>query len=214
MIKDGIFKSGEDDKILIPAPKYDSREDTRLLIPFTEERHIGFMDKSHKVIVPPKYNMYYEECYSENDYIVVEKIVRNWVPNKGESFQHLQGLINHKGETIFPCEYTKISPAKDPKKNIFTVKHPHEGCAVVTVDGEMIIPYGEYQDISGYTKGFARVRQNGKYGIIDETGKVVVPIEYSTIWNFYKKDWYATKLEKDGKRYDFWFMDKRITLFD
>lgn len=209
-----MFKSGEDDKILIPASQHNNSVDTRVLIPFTDKRLIGFMDKSNTVIVSPKYTMYYGDSYTENDYIVVEKFVRNQMSNKGENILHLQGLINYRGEIIFPCEYTKISPAKETENNIFTIKHPQEGCAVVTVYGEKIISFGEYQDISGYTKGFARVRQNGKYGIIDETGVVVVPLEYSTIWDFYEQDWYATQLVKEGKKYNFWFKDKRITPFD
>ena len=32
--------------------------------------------------------------------------------------------------------------------------------------------------------GLARVEKNDKYGFIDKTGKVVIPLEYDDAWNF------------------------------
>lgn len=215
MIKGEIFKPGGYDKVLVPASLYDSSKETRLLVPFTNGRSIGFMDKNNIVIVPPEYSAYYGDCYNRNDYIVVEKPFVEWVSyNQGNSIQYLQGLINYKGETVFPCEYIYILPAYGTENNIFTIKHPQEGWAVVTVDGEEVVSFGKYQEIAGFTQGFAKVKQNGKYGIIDEAGEVVVPIEYDFIRTFYAEKWYATKLGKGGKKYNFWFKDKRITLFE
>lgn len=214
MIKGDMFKSGKYDKILVPAAQYDSNEDVRLLIPFTNGRNIGFMDKDNIVVVPPEYSAYFGDCCNENDYIRVEKAIIDWSSyNRGDNIQYLQGLINYKGEVVYPCEYTYILPAYGTESSIFTVKHPQRGWAVVTGNGVKIVSFGEYQEITGYTQGFARVTQNGKYGIIDEAGEVVVPTEYDSIWKFYTKDWYSTKLEKDGIKYDFWFKDKRITPF-
>lgn len=215
MIKGEFLKPGGYSKILVPASQYDISKDIRLLIPFTNGRDIGFMNKNNIVIVPPMYSSYYGDCYDENDYIRVEKPIIDWVSyNQGDSIRYLQGLINYKGEIVFPCEYTYILPAYGTENNIFTIKHPQEGWAVVTADGEEVVSFGEYQEIAGFTQGFAKVKQNGKYGIIDEAGEVVVPIEYDFIRTFYAEKWYATKLGKGGKKYNFWFKDKRITLFE
>lgn len=215
MNKGETFELGAYDKILVPNSLYNNSEDKRLLIPFTNGRKIGFMDKNNVVIVPPEYSAYYGDCYNENDYVRVEKAFIDWVSfNHGTSIQYLYGLIDYKGEIVFPCEYLRILPAYGTESNIFTIQHPQEGWAVVTADGEEIISFGEYQEISGFNKGFAQVKQNGKYGIINEAGELVVPVEYDTIQNFYSQQWFAAKLEKSGKKYNFWFKDKRITLFN
>lgn len=215
MIKGEEFKPEGYDKVLVPASQYDSNKDIRLLIPFTNGRRIGFMNKDNIVVVPPEYSAYYGDCCNEKDYIVVEKTATGRVPyNRSNGFPYLQGLINYKGEVVYPCEYTHILPAYSTENHIFTVEYPQKGWAVVNAYGEKIVSFGEYQEISGYTQGFARVKKNGKYGIIDEAGEVIVPIEYNTIWNFYMKDWYATQLAKEDKKYNFWLKDKRVTPFD
>ena len=44
-----------------------------------------------------------------------------------------------------------------------------------------------------------------KWGIIDETGKEVLPTEYDEIWKFYGKNRLSTKVVRDGVEYDICF---------
>ena len=41
-----------------------------------------------------------------------------------------------------------------------------------------------YQDCSDFREGMARVKKNGKWGLIDKTGEVIMPVEYDKIWDF------------------------------
>lgn len=74
------------------------------------------------------------------------------------------------------------------------------------VDGSVVVPFGKYNWIDGYDNGLARVKigtatngqkENGnKWGLIDENGNEVLPIEYDDIWAFYDKKRTTTKVVK------------------
>lgn len=54
--------------------------------------------------------------------------------------------------------------------------------------------------MDGFTNGYARVCKNEKWGIINEKGEVVLPLEYNSIWKFYgKPELQSTKVVKDSK---------------
>ena len=44
-----------------------------------------------------------------------------------------------------------------------------------------------------------------KWGIINEKGEEVLPVEYDSVWNFYGKKKKYTKVEKDGEAHDVYF---------
>ena len=52
-----------------------------------------------------------------------------------------------------------------------------------------VLPYSEfiapkYEDASAFYEGLAAVKQNGKWGYIDETGKTVIPFQYDLALQF------------------------------
>ena len=49
----------------------------------------------------------------------------------------------------------------------------------------------KYDVIKSFQNGFARVRNNDRWGIIDKTGKVVVEIIYDEIGDYYKNTTWA-----------------------
>jgi hypothetical protein len=75
---------------------------------------------------------------------------------------------------------------------------------VIDLNGNVIVPFGRYDYIDGFDRGFARVLVNiptspgsRKCGIINEQGEEVLPVEYDNIWNFYGKDYDTIIVEKD-----------------
>ena len=79
---------------------------------------------------------------------------------------------------------------------------------VVNSDDEIVVPFGKYDWIDGYDSGLARVKIGkasketsgiNKWGIINEKGEEVLPVEYDNIWNFVGKGRYSTRVEKGGK---------------
>lgn len=85
---------------------------------------------------------------------------------------------------------------------------------VIDNTGEMIVPFGKYAWISGFDHGLARVKdifgdesidletgktEKAKWGIINEMGEEVLPVEYDTIWNFFQKGRNNTKVVLNGE---------------
>lgn len=51
-----------------------------------------------------------------------------------------------------------------------------------------------------------------KWGIINEKGEEVLPVEYDNIWNFLGKNRYSTRVEKDGQAEEIYFHDLNPSL--
>ncbi len=188
-------------KILVPASSYNMQDDKRLLIPFTSGDEIGFVDKEGVIVVKPQFTMYYGDCYDESDNIRVAVDYLYGFPRSGGRVatykRPMYWLINFKGETIFEPSFFSLIPAIGNKK-LYTVQDKNLGYAVLNIDGTEVVPYGKYSYIDGFDKGLARVKignvtngqkNNGnKWGLINENGDEVLPIEYDDMWSFYGKN--------------------------
>lgn len=209
MEKEEILSVNQYTKFLVPASSYNMQDDNRLLIPFTSGDKIGFVDKEGAIVVKPQFTMYYGDCYDESDNIMVAIDNLYGFPRSGGKVatykRPMYGLINYKGETIFEPSFCSLLPAIG-NKNLYTVQDKNFGYAVLNTDGTEVVPYGKYSWIDGFDNGLARVRignvtngqkENGnKWGMINENGKVVLPLEYDGIWAFYGKKRVTTKVVK------------------
>lgn len=193
-------------KVLIPAERHNFSVDKRLLIPFTNGDKIGFMNKDGVEVVKPLYTMYYDDCYDESDYTrVTIDYQYGYVRSGGKVACYkrpLFGLINSKGEYIFEPSFFGMAPSIG-NKNIYTVQKQDFQYGVISVDGTEIVPFGKYNWIDGFDKGLARViipngqkENENKWGLIDETGKEILPVMYDYIWPFYCRNRFSTKLVK------------------
>lgn len=220
MTKSKIYKPDKYSKILVPSEQYPYWDDNRLLIPFTSGRKIGFMNKNRVVVIPPKYSAYYGNCYTRDDYVRVEEMKAEWRgQNKANSIQFLEGLINYKGEEVYPCEYLGILPSFNPT-GLFTFISQRREYTVITAGGKEIVPYGKYTWIDGFDQGFARVKVGGssssldepeaRWGIIDESGNEVKHPELDYVWPFYGKNKLNVKLKQGDTTYVF-FLDTKTT---
>lgn len=211
MEKKEMLSVNQHTKILVPASSYNMQDDNRLLIPFTSGDKIGFVDKEGVIVVNPQYTMYYGDCYDESDNIKVAidhlyGFLRSGV-RVATYKRPMFGLINSKGETIFEPSFYSLVPAIGNKK-LYTVQNDNYQSAVLSIDGTEIVPFGKYNWIDGLDNGLARVKigstTNGlnandcKWGLIDENGKEVLPVEYDNIWTFYGKNRATTRVEKEN----------------
>lgn len=209
MEKEEILSVDQYTKFLVPASSYNMQDDNRLLIPFTSGDKIGFVDKEGAIVVKPQFTMYYGDCYDESDNIRVSvDCLYGFIRSGGRVATYkrpMYGLINYKGETIFEPSFYSLIPAIG-NKNLYTVQDKNLGYAVLNTNGTEIVPFGKYSWIDGFDKGLARVRignvtngqnENGnKWGLIDENGKEILPLEYDNIWTFYGKQRVTTKVVK------------------
>lgn len=191
--------------VLSPIENIDLSQDKRLLIPFITQHHkMGMMDKNRKVILPAVYDAICSDCYSKSDLIKVAMLHPYGFINRDNEVdarvKYHYGLIDISGNIILEVKYTSIFM---PISSSVYAVCSDEGNAVLNKSGEIIVPFKRYSYIDGFDGGFARVnvrddKGRQRWGMINEKGEEVLPLEYSNIWNFYGKGRLDTKIEKDG----------------
>lgn len=204
-----ILENGyKDAKILVPASSFKLESESRLLIPFTSFDKIGFMNKQGEVVVEPQYTMYYGDCYSPTDLIKVS-INESYGFLKSNNqvkcyTSPLYGLMNYKGEIVLDTMYRRLELAIGCG-NLATVQNKELKYGVIDLNGNVIVPFGRYDYIDGFDRGFARVLVNiptspgnCKCGIINEQGEEVLPVEYDRIWSFYGKPYDSIRVIHNG----------------
>lgn len=191
--------STSDIKIIVPIEAYRHESDKRLLIPYVESGKIGFTSPKGTIIVKPRYDVYYGDCYSESDYIKVginTSVRTSVVP--------IYGLIDYQGKEILPMGYYTILCSD----TVFTVRDVRYQYAVVNGSGDEIVPAGKYTWISDFYHGLARVTSNTQmtdgtdkklWGIINDKGEEVLPVTYTAIWNFSGKSVKWLHVEKENR---------------
>lgn len=205
-----MLSVGQHAKILVPASTYNIQDDNRLLIPFTSGDKIGFANKNGVVVVEPTFTMYYGECYDERDIIkVAVDNIYGFIRSGGDVATYkrpMYGLINSKGETLYEPLFYEIMPSIG-KDKLYTVQNTERQYAVLRMDGTEVVPFGKYHWIDGFDNGIARVNNGNKWGLINEKGKEVLPLEYDQIWNFYDRKRISTRVVKDNVDYDVVFSE-------
>ena len=203
-------------EIIVPAERYNIKNDDRLLIPYMQNHQIGFVNQMAEPIVEPVYDIYNGKILNENDLITVGKRYTYGFPRSNGDVQtydkYKWGVIDSKGTLIINCDYYSIS-ISDDNQLITLRKYNHEYC-VVDRNCNEIIPYGKYHLINGFTNGYARIK-HGKWGIIDQKGNIVLPTVYDEIWNF--DGWTklkSCKVIKDGIERRFVFATGKLEPFD
>lgn len=198
----------------VPASHYNVSKDKRLLIPFKKNHKIGFVNRQAEYVVDAKYDIVYGDAYNENSLIKVgvRYVFSRQYQVGGRIYTydtHKWGVIDDAGHTVIEPTYSGISISDD--KKLFSVKDFKKGSGVVTRDGKIIVPFGIYNFIDGFTKGFARVQKNGRWGIIDTQGNIALPAEYDAIWTFHEKsNLFSTKVFKDGIEKQFLFSSGKL----
>lgn len=188
-------------RIAVDFTDYDIEKDARLLIPFSYYQHYGMINKDGEVVVEPKFDRIIDSCRKEADVVRVGIFYTygfNRVTKEPSAYLRTKwGLLDSKGNFILEPEYKQIGVSDDSR--ILTIQHMDGQYEVISVDGDVIVPKGVYPWIDAFDGGLTRVYvgdcQNKKWGIIDSQGKVVLPLQYSNIWNFYKKNRTTTTIE-------------------
>lgn len=187
-------------RVLIDNDDYRPEFDTRLLIPFSYYQHYGLMNQNGDVVVEPKYDRILDSCRNEFDVVRVGVYYTYGFNRKAEPATYLRtkwGLVDSKGKFILEPEFKGIGVSDD--KKILTIHYMDGQYGVANIDGEEIVPKGKYQWIDSFEQGLARVNyfdgENKKWGIIDDSGKEVLPLKFSEIWNFYNRNRKTTTIE-------------------
>jgi len=191
--------------ILVPSKDYPIASDKRLLIPFSQSGHIGFLTKQGCEIVPARYDEYRGDCYSKTDLVAIGQHYIHYYGEEEKSKPYIYthwGVINSDGQEIIPLSYKELYISDDGFRIV--VKNENNKWGVIDPGEEMIVPFGKYSKIHSFLRGYARViinHENGKsqYGLIDEMGNEVVPPIIDKIWSL-NENYDSVVLEINGKR--------------
>ncbi|NDW09331.1 WG repeat-containing protein [Dysgonomonas sp. 520] len=171
-------KSKEDDKIFDyfilddskpDLKKYTEKEsfNKKLFVIDSNEKY-GFIDKTGKEVIPCIYD--FAQPFSEGMAIV----------KRDDKY----GFINTKGRGVIPCKYDYVESFKNGLaivgRKVYTgtirtaYYYWNYGC--ISREGEEICD--GFDSIYPFSEGLALVGKNGKLGYIDETGKIIIPLQY------------------------------------
>ena len=137
-------------------------------------------------------NDYYFTSFKDNKYGVIN--------NKGEeiiapSYQEYIVIPNNKTD-IFLCTYDV-----DYTNNTYKTKALNSKNKEIFTDYENIEPIANYdsKNTISYEQNAIKVQKDGKYGMIDITGKEILPCEYDELYSLKNTD-NSIIVVKDGKK--------------
>lgn len=134
---------------------------------FVQDGKIGFIDKQGKEIIKAKYDEaghFYNACA--------------WVKKDGK-----WGYIDKMGNEIFPLVNTMLpGEAAVNFKEGFVLMRKGFKLAFFNRKAKALTEF-IYDDASDFEQGLARVSIRGLWGMIDTTGKIIIPIQYNSVNN-------------------------------
>lgn len=141
-----------------------------ILIPFRLGNKWGYSDTLGKIKIPVKYDTVplfdYNTVYKGNHVIAI-------VQFKGKPM-----AINEKGKVIVPAKYDYINVLQNSSEVAFTVSRNGK-FGVYKKGKELFPPIYDYMDLASY--GHFKVHKDHKWGLINDAGKVVIPISYDAL---------------------------------
>lgn len=152
----------------------------------------GYINKENRFVIPAKFEfaMTFNEGFA---------VVKNY---------DRYGMIDRKGNEVMPCKYigvsgmidgrcfaydveTELAAMFDNKMKQLTdfkyseIPYYSEDFYIARMGGHYTYldkkgreRFGLFEELSGFFEGYSMVKQNGKYGIINRKGKIILPIEY------------------------------------
>src|SRR5688572_15715603 len=82
--------------------------------------------------------------------------------------------------SITCCAFSLLSLFVTAQDSLQQFKDPSGKTGFKNKSGAVIIP-AKYDEVNGFYKGYAGVKLNSKWGIIDQKGNPVVPIKYDEL---------------------------------
>jgi hypothetical protein len=165
----GIINS---DGYFIVKPKYDT------ISPFSEGRATVIDEKGFKVI-----NEAGKEITSKGySFIGDYQEGRATAANTNEQGEYLYGYLNRGGKEVIPLSYESASDFQDGKA---LVKIKGGSYALIDLTGKILNSY-TYPFVDDYGEGMLAFRESndGKWGYMDETGKVVIEKKFTGTQHF------------------------------
>lgn len=163
------------------------------LIPFFENGKIGFMNKMAKVVIDSRYDEIKGAFIKEDDFVAV-RIGNKW------------SAIDSKGKELLPFDYSLIFTSPDSSLAACCKSY----WSVIDLNTlSVFVKEKTYELIEGFRYGYARVKNNNKWGIINTQGELVLDTRYYSIypWFEWKEATTILKETADSKEVIKWLND-------
>ncbi|WHY01649.1 WG repeat-containing protein [Neobacillus sp. DY30] len=152
---------------LIVKPKYET------ISPFSEGRATAIDDKGFKVLDESGKEITSKAYSFIGDY----KEGRAVVASTNENGEYLYGYLNKRGNEVIPLSFESASDFQDGKA---LVKMKEGSYALIDLTGKVLSSYS-HPFVDDYGEGLLAFRKNnhGKWGYMDETGKVLIEPQFT-----------------------------------
>jgi hypothetical protein len=144
----------------------------------------GIIDSTGNYVLEPVYQMIRDENF---EYNVIG------VQSKGEGKFH---LVQRNGTKLSSSKYAMFNGFSDGKAFVQEI-YGEPGYYIDTLGNEL--PYGKFQNGGNFKEGRATVKVNGKFGIIDTTGKFIAPPQYDGFSVFFEHGFITYWKDKRNK---------------
>lgn len=142
-----------------------------------DETHWGIINRRYELVLPPVYggvSVGYDYDYFEF-----------WQNGKA-------GTTDTTGKVIIPPLYTQIFQFENNR----AMAQKDTMYGFIDRQGNVLIPFVYEQCFGKFDNGLCGIRQNGKWGFIDSTGKEIIAPQYEEVRRFQSE---ITGVKKDGK---------------
>lgn len=196
-------------KVVVDVEHFDFENEKRLLIPFFKFGcdKIGLINRYGEIILNPELDQILDSCYNTDDLIRVGKLYSFGFArpkSKVDVYTHCKyGVIDSMGNILINIDYREILISDD--KQLFSLRDLNLNWGVKNRNGNIIVPFGKYNIIGRFWRGYARVQKKeknvGYWGVIDALGHEVIPVRHKTIYDFYGKEY--SSIYVDGEYISF-----------
>jgi len=129
-----------------------------------KDRKFGFINTTGELVIPARF----DDVGSFNNGFAPVEIDRQW------------GYINKSGDFLVNPKYKVAQEFKDDMAMV----RDSDGYLYITTSGEEIGKTDVYEVKYAFSDGYARVIQDGRWGFIDKTGKLVIPAQFDKAEDF------------------------------
>lgn len=149
------------------------------LLRIHKQRAYGAIDNTGNVLIPIVYDNLYK---SESENVIIG--------NNSRSGKDNYVLYDPEGKKLA----SGAGRLYDFKEGIAIIAKPNEsGYSYIDTKGKTVINLPGYSWVDDFSDGLAAVKKDRKVGYIDKTGKVVIPLEYTSGNPFYTGIAYVTR---------------------
>jgi hypothetical protein len=140
---------------------------------FKLNNKFGLTDRSGERVLPPDY----DQILRQNDSVYL------LVQNDLYGFYHAKGCMLHaiNNETVPGIQSGKFTDGE------FFKLHRKKQQAIANTNGNLLIPFGAYEEVDLPSEGLMRVKKKGKVGYADIKGSLLIQCKYEQGGEFQNK---------------------------